>query len=295
MTAASRSCRRRPPTSSSAPVSGSSCARPAAAGSAIRTRAGPRARRAPTCAPAGSTRRSTPTRDYGVLIDEPVRAMSGVFVGVDVGGTFTDVVVAVSRSGMHDRQGSSRRPTTRVDGILRAVGHALTDAGAEAARSHPRRARHDAGHERRPQRTGARVALVTTDGFGDLLRLGREARVEEDRYDLLFTPAPPLVDPDVDVRGRRARERRGRGPRRARPTTSARRGRPPRRRRAARRHRGLLPALATPTPRTSSGRGRRCRPRFPDTYVVLLVGGLARGPRVRAGDDDHGRAPTSGR
>ena len=45
------------------------------------------------------------------------------------------------------------------------------------------------------QRTGAPVALVTTEGFADLLRLGRAARVEEDRYDLQFTPAPPPVDP----------------------------------------------------------------------------------------------------
>ena len=43
------------------------------------------------------------------------------------------------------------------------------------------------------QRDGARVAFVTTAGFGDMLRLGREARVEEDRYDLMFTkPAPPV-------------------------------------------------------------------------------------------------------
>ena len=43
------------------------------------------------------------------------------------------------------------------------------------------------------ERRGARTAFVTTEGFGDLFRLGREARVEEDRYDLLFQPVrPPL-------------------------------------------------------------------------------------------------------
>ena len=50
------------------------------------------------------------------------------------------------------------------------------------------------------QRTGGRVALVTTEGFADLLRLGRAARVEEDRYDLHFTPAPP-----PSIRGSRSR------------------------------------------------------------------------------------------
>ena len=57
------------------------------------------------------------------------------------------------------------------------------------------------------QRSGGPVALVTTEGFGDLLRLGREARVEEDRYDLFFTPAPPPVDARLHLRGARARRR----------------------------------------------------------------------------------------
>jgi N-methylhydantoinase A len=59
------------------------------------------------------------------------------------------------------------------------------------------------------ERQGARVAFVTTEGFGDLLRIGREARVEDDRYDLLFEPAPPPLARDeifevrerVDARG----------------------------------------------------------------------------------------------
>jgi N-methylhydantoinase A len=51
---------------------------------------------------------------------------------------------------------------------------------------------------------------VTTAGFGDLLRLGREARVEEDRFDLWFQPpSPPVshamtfeVTERIDSRGR---------------------------------------------------------------------------------------------
>ena len=43
------------------------------------------------------------------------------------------------------------------------------------------------------ERKGASVAFVTTSGFGDLLRIGREARVEEDRYDLHFDPAPAPI------------------------------------------------------------------------------------------------------
>src|SRR4029453_5700131 len=59
------------------------------------------------------------------------------------------------------------------------------------------------------QRTGGAVALVTTEGFADILRLGREARVEEDRYDLLFTQTPPPVDPQLTFEVRERIERRG--------------------------------------------------------------------------------------
>jgi N-methylhydantoinase A len=60
------------------------------------------------------------------------------------------------------------------------------------------------------ERRGARTAFVTTAGFGDLLRIGRSARVEEDRYDLHFAqPEPPLprerifeVDERLDAQGR---------------------------------------------------------------------------------------------
>jgi N-methylhydantoinase A len=115
------------------------------------------------------------------------------FVGVDVGGTFTDVVLADNAGGV----GIGKVPTTPddpragvVDAIRLVLDRARVDPGAVSRVVHGTTLATNVI----VQRTAAPIALVTTEGFGDLLRLGREARVEDDRYDLLFTPAAPLVD-----------------------------------------------------------------------------------------------------
>ena len=119
---------------------------------------------------------------------------NGWVLGADVGGTFTDLVLTNDTGTVH----TAKVPTTPVDpidGIVRGVAEVLADAGVDAA--DVTRFVHGTTLATNVilQRTGAPVALVTTEGFADLLRLGREARVEEDRYDLHFTPAPPPVDP----------------------------------------------------------------------------------------------------
>ncbi len=119
---------------------------------------------------------------------------NGWVLGADVGGTFTDLVLTNDTGTVR----TAKVPTTPVDpieGIVRGVAEVLADAGVDAA--DVTRFVHGTTLATNVilQRTGAPVALVTTEGFADLLRLGRAARVEEDRYDLHFTPAPPPVDP----------------------------------------------------------------------------------------------------
>jgi len=95
-------------------------------------------------------------------------------VGVDVGGTFTDVAV------VHDGGvATAKVPTTGDDqarGVIEGVELALARAGLGAR---------DVGHlghgttvatNALLERTGARTGFVTTRGFGDLLALGRQAR-----------------------------------------------------------------------------------------------------------------------
>jgi N-methylhydantoinase A len=119
---------------------------------------------------------------------------AGAVVGVDIGGTFTDVALLDERG----RLTVGKQPTTPEDprvGVVESLRHVLHEAGVEARAVgrvvHGTTLATNVVVERR----GGPVALVTTEGFGDLLALGRQARVEEDRYDLAYTPPAPLVAP----------------------------------------------------------------------------------------------------
>ena len=118
--------------------------------------------------------------------------MTRFFAGIDVGGTFTDVVLA----GDDGRTTVRKLLTTHEDprlAVAEGLRQALAATGAEPADVvrvvHGTTLATNVILERR----GGPIAFVTTAGFGDLLRLGREARVEEDRFDLFFqTPRPPV-------------------------------------------------------------------------------------------------------
>src|ERR687893_483999 len=112
-----------------------------------------------------------------------------MLVGVDVGGTFTDAVVAAG-----GRLVTAKAPTTPEDqsrGVLAAVRAALERAGARAgdvgAFAHGTTVATNALLEGR----GARTALVATEGFEDVVELGRQARA--DLYRLCAAHPPPLV------------------------------------------------------------------------------------------------------
>ncbi|GGS88751.1 hydantoinase/oxoprolinase family protein [Nonomuraea spiralis] len=125
----------------------------------------------------------------------------GYAIGVDVGGTFTDVVL----SGPDGVAAVAKCLSTHDDpiagivtGVTRVLGSA--DPARVTRVVHATTLATNAVLER----TGARVAFVTTRGFRAVVPLGRYARVEEDRYDLRFTPPPPPVAPgdcfEVDER-----------------------------------------------------------------------------------------------
>jgi N-methylhydantoinase A len=130
------------------------------------------------------------------------------FLGVDIGGTFTDVVLADASGRLEIAKELTRRDAPE-EGVLAGVRRVLARFGADPGSVqrvvHATTLATNLVIERR----GARVAFVATRGFGDLLRIGREARVEDDRYDLLFTPPEPLVpraltfevDERMDARG----------------------------------------------------------------------------------------------
>ncbi len=118
-----------------------------------------------------------------------------MLLGVDVGGTFTDAVLATG-----GRLVTAKAPTTPDDqseGVMAAVGAALERAGAGpadvAAFAHGMTVATNALLEGR----GARTVLVATEGFTDVIELGRQSRA--DLYRLCAARPAPLVPPDRRV------------------------------------------------------------------------------------------------
>ena len=112
-------------------------------------------------------------------------------LGVDIGGTFTDLALLDERSG-HLMPGKVLTDTTDLAaGVLRGVHDLLACHGmpgsAIAKVVHGTTLATNALIERR----GARTALIVTRGFRDLLEMARESRY--DIFDIDLTVPPPLV------------------------------------------------------------------------------------------------------
>ncbi|MGH2719282.1 MAG: hydantoinase/oxoprolinase family protein [Actinomycetota bacterium] len=120
-------------------------------------------------------------------------------VGIDVGGTFTDVIVwQPAAPGGAGRLSSWKVPTTPADqslGFGTGLSEALSRAGIPAASlvAHGTTVATNAVLERKGSVTG----FVTTEGFADLLAIGRQHRPS--LYDLWSDRPAPLVDRDRAV------------------------------------------------------------------------------------------------
>src|SRR6185503_16271130 len=112
-------------------------------------------------------------------------------IGVDIGGTFTDLVVIDERTGAI-RVGKVL--TTAKDpahGVEQGVQTLLDEARVAPARVRAVVHGTTLATNALIERKGARTALLTTAGFRDALEIGREGRY--DMYDLLIDPPAPLV------------------------------------------------------------------------------------------------------
>ncbi len=113
-----------------------------------------------------------------------------MLLGVDVGGTFTDAVLATADGRLH-RAKAPTTPRDEAEGVIAAIGLALAGAGvgpdAVAAFAHGTTVTTNALLEGR----AARTALLATDGFTDVVELGRQARA--DLYRLCAAHPAPLV------------------------------------------------------------------------------------------------------
>jgi N-methylhydantoinase A len=118
-----------------------------------------------------------------------------VLLGVDVGGTFTDAVVFDGRQ-LH----TAKAPTTPDDqslAVMAAVEAALERAGAEPEAVEGFAHGMTVGTNALLTETGARTALIATEGFTDLLDVGRQNRPH--LYRLCAPKATPLVPDDLRI------------------------------------------------------------------------------------------------
>ncbi len=112
-------------------------------------------------------------------------------VGVDSGGTFTDICLLDETSGRIAVWKVSSTPADPAQAVARGVEEALARAAAPAG------AVSYFGHGTTVatnaliQRRGAPTGLITSDGFRDLLEIGRQKR--PDLYDLQADKPPVLV------------------------------------------------------------------------------------------------------
>lgn len=114
-------------------------------------------------------------------------AGSGYSLGIDIGGTFTDVICCGP-----DGELAFKIPTTRGDpsvAIRTALAQLASEHGVPSAAithfAHGTTVATNAVIERR----GARLGLIATEGFGDTLEIGRQMRHQ--LYELALKPETP--------------------------------------------------------------------------------------------------------
>ncbi|MFD5746307.1 hydantoinase/oxoprolinase family protein [Streptomyces sp. NPDC127033] len=126
---------------------------------------------------------------------DPTAAAPRARVGIDVGGTFTDFVLAVPGDRgalLHHKEPSTPGDPARAvaDGLTAVLDRAGLHPGDLAAVTHGT----TIGLNAIIQRRGARIALVVTEGYRDILEIGRSRMPSS--FDLHAAKEEPLVPRD---------------------------------------------------------------------------------------------------
>ena len=118
-------------------------------------------------------------------------------LAVDVGGTFTDVALEIGTgadAGSADRLVTAKVLTTPhapEEGVVAAIGQAVREAGIAAGAVRLLIHGTTLATNALIERTGARTALLTTEGFRDSVEMALENRFEQ--YDVSIDRPAPLV------------------------------------------------------------------------------------------------------
>jgi N-methylhydantoinase A len=110
-------------------------------------------------------------------------------IGVDVGGTFTDLIFYDDESGEIRVAKEPTTPASPEEGVVRAVQGAVPDALIGLTRYFLHGT--TVGLNALLERKGAVVGMLSTRGFRDVLEIRRGDR--DEMYNLFWSPPPPLV------------------------------------------------------------------------------------------------------
>ena len=124
-------------------------------------------------------------------------------LGVDVGGTFTDLILLDETTGSIQVAKTPTTPDNQAGGVLAAIDQADVDLADVSRIVHGTTTTTNAVLERKLSRTG----LITTAGFRDVLELGRRTRPQAYGMTGRFTPVIPRdlrleVPERMDAQGR---------------------------------------------------------------------------------------------
>jgi len=127
-------------------------------------------------------------------VNTPVRPGEPLRIGIDVGGTFTDLA-AVDGDGRIRRRKVFSTPADPSQAVLEGLDLFLRDLGAEG--SIPAEIVHGSTVATNAvlERKGARTAFIATAGFRDLLVIARQDR--PDLFDFESRRPPPLVPEEL--------------------------------------------------------------------------------------------------
>ena len=115
--------------------------------------------------------------------------MANLIAGVDVGGTFTDIVLFDAERGELIVGKVPSTPANQSQGVLNGLQSVLPSLDRLGKLVHGT----TVATNTMLQGNGAVVALVTSAGFRDVLEIGRTRRMLPSLYDTTFRRPPPLV------------------------------------------------------------------------------------------------------
>ena len=129
--------------------------------------------------------------DADEVVSPAGRRATPLSLGIDIGGTFTDIVVVDHATGERFSRKQLTAPDDPAAGVIAAIDNLLDETGIAPAAIgrvvHATTLFSNALIERK----GAKTGLITTEGFRDILEIGRERKY--DLYDVNFAKPAPLV------------------------------------------------------------------------------------------------------